>query len=146
MTRASVQAVKVDRKDLPMLLLLGRCEESRGEAFRAKDTYERAVKLDPDGTTDAAAGLARVTAALSSHPTYGAPNGATSAVATEATVDVGADEVQKVQILRAEGQRVIKDREEKQTAYASWLASKATVGVVVPTAAVKSWYDSGVRL
>ena len=45
-----------------------------------------------------------------------------------------------------EGQRVIKDREEKQTAYASWLASKATVGVVVPTAAVKSWYDSGVRL
>ena len=67
------QAAKVDKKDLDMLLLLGKCEENRGaiaaaaaaggggkaEFYLAQQTYSKAIKLDPDGFGEAAKGLER---------------------------------------------------------------------------------------
>jgi len=67
------EASKVDKKDLDMLLLLGKCEENRAEIaaaaaaggggkaefYLAKQTYSKAIKLDSDGSGEAAKGLER---------------------------------------------------------------------------------------
>ena len=68
------QAAKVDKKDIEMLLLVGKCEEQRAEMaaaaaaggggkaewYLAKQTYSKALKVDPD-STEAAEGLKRAT-------------------------------------------------------------------------------------
>ena len=60
--------MKVDKgTDLQMLLLLGKCEESRGQHDRAKQTYERAVKLEPS-SSEAAACLERAIKLVGSAP------------------------------------------------------------------------------
>merc|ERR1719183_2594669 len=69
------EAAKVDKKDLDMLLLVGKCEEKRAEMaaasaaggggkaewYLAQQTYSKALKLDPDSNGEAAKGLKRAT-------------------------------------------------------------------------------------
>jgi len=86
------QAAKVDKKDLDMLLLVGKCEEQRAEMaaaaaaggggkaewYLAKQSYTKALKIDPDSTA-AAEGLKRATEGMAG----GAPAAAAAAPAQE---------------------------------------------------------------
>jgi hypothetical protein len=83
------QAAKVDKKDLDMLLLVGKCEEKRAEMaaasaaggggkaewYLAQQTYSKALKLDPDSNGEAAKGLKRATEGMAG----GAPAAAAAA-------------------------------------------------------------------
>ena len=102
------QAAKVDKKDLDMLLLLGKCEENRAEIaaaaaaggggkaefYLAKQTYSKAIKLDPDGSGKAAKGLERASEGMA-RAAGGAPAAAAApakkenaAAATKGAVNV----------------------------------------------------------
>merc|ERR1719223_1725622 len=86
------EAAKVDKKDIEMLLLVGKCEGQRAEMaaaaaaggggkaewYLAKQTYTKALKLDPD-STEAAEGLKRATEGMAG----GAPAAAAAAPAQE---------------------------------------------------------------
>ena len=88
----------MDKKDLDMLLLLGKCEENRAEIaaaaaaggggkaefYLAQQTYSKAIKLDADANGEAAKGLARATEGMA-RAAGGAPAAAAAAPAkTEA--------------------------------------------------------------
>ena len=79
----------MDKKDLDMLLLVGKCEEKRAEMaaasaaggggkaewYLAQQTYSKALKLDPDSNGEAAKGLKRATEGMAG----GAPAAAAAA-------------------------------------------------------------------
>ena len=87
----------MDKKDLDMLLLLGKCEENRAEIaaaaaaggggkaefYLAKQTYSKAIKLDPDGSGKAAKGLERASEGMA-RAAGGAPAAAAAPAATPA--------------------------------------------------------------
>jgi hypothetical protein len=93
----------VDKKDLDMLLLLGKCEENRAEIaaaaaaggggkaefYLAQQTYSKAIKLDADANGEAAKGLARATEGMA-RAAGGAPAAATTPAAAPVASGGGA--------------------------------------------------------